>query len=475
MKIAAAYIRVSTDDQVEYSPASQLEKIQEYTKRNGYILPQEYIFTDEGISGRNTSKRPAFNKMIGIAKQKPKPFDAILLWKFSRFARNREDSIVYKSMLRKQCGIDVISISENLGDDKMSVLIEALIEAMDEYYSINLSEEVKRGMTEKVSRGEAVTAPSFGYNIENGKYVPDEKTAPIVKKIFNDYLNGIGMRRIAQTVSDSGYRTKRGNRFENRTIQYILNNPVYIGKIRWTPTGKTRRDFDNPDTMIIDSSHKPLIDMDTWNKVQEKLKSASKTKYMRQQSPKTPFMLQGLVRCSACGSTLCMAVNHTSLQCHAYSHGKCNISHSISIKKLNNMITNSLEKSAMTGDFKLEIQPKYSNPNIDNVPAQMERERKKLDRIKDAYENEVYTLDEFKKSRQQILNKISELEQKLLETEIPDEQAEIKKLQNKVIDILPALRSPAIPEEAKNSLLKSFIKRIVFYRSTCDIDIFFYA
>ena len=154
MKTAAAYIRVSTDDQVEYSPASQLDKIREYAKRNGYILPDEYVYMDEGISGRHTAKRAAFNRMIGAAKQKPKPFDAILLWKFSRFARNREDSIVYKSMLRKQCGIDVISISENVGDDKMSVLIEALIEAMDEYYSINLSEEVKRGMTEKASRRE---------------------------------------------------------------------------------------------------------------------------------------------------------------------------------------------------------------------------------------------------------------------------------------------------------------------------------
>ena len=165
MKTAAAYIRVSTEDQVEYSPASQLEKIREYAKRNDYILPEEYIFMDEGISGRNTVKRTAFNRMIGTAKTKPKPFDAILLWKFSRFARNREDSIVYKSMLRKQCGIDVISISENVGDDKMSVIIEAMIEAMDEYYSINLAEEVKRGMTEKAGRGQAVTIPSFGYDI----------------------------------------------------------------------------------------------------------------------------------------------------------------------------------------------------------------------------------------------------------------------------------------------------------------------
>lgn len=153
MKIGAAYIRVSTEDQTEYSPDSQLKAIMNYAQRNNIYLAEQYIFEDDGISGRSTGKREAFNKMIALAKNKPKPFDVILVWKFSRFARNREDSIVYKSMLRKQCGIDVVSISESIGDDKMSVLFEAMIEAMDEYYSINLAEEVKRGMTEKAKRG----------------------------------------------------------------------------------------------------------------------------------------------------------------------------------------------------------------------------------------------------------------------------------------------------------------------------------
>ena len=216
MKTAAAYIRVSTDDQIEYSPTSQLEKIQEYAKRNGYILPKEYIYVDEGISGRHTQKRAAFNRMIGTAKQKPKPFDAILLWIFSRFARKREDSIVYKSMLRKQCGIDVISISENVGDDKMSVLIEALIEAMDEYYSINLGEEVKRGMAEKAGRGEVVTIPSFGYLIENGRYIPDPVAAPALRKIFDDFLKGTPIRTIAKILNDNVFRKRRANLFENR-------------------------------------------------------------------------------------------------------------------------------------------------------------------------------------------------------------------------------------------------------------------
>lgn len=474
MKTAAAYIRVSTDDQIEYSPTSQLEKIKEYAKRNGYILPEDYIYIDEGISGRHTQKRVAFNRMIGAAKQKPKPFDAILLWKFSRFARNREDSIVYKSMLRKQCGIDVISISENVGDDKMSVLIEALIEAMDEYYSINLGEEVKRGMTEKAGRGEVVTIPSFGYMIEHGTYVPDPVTAPALKKIFSEFLDGAGMRAIAMHLNDNGFRTRRGNLFENRTIQYILNNPVYIGKIRWTPTGRTSWNFENPDTIVVDGKHEPLIDTDTWNAVQKKLSEMPKTKYMREKSANEPFMLQGLIRCSNCGATLCQAQKGKSLQCYSYAHGKCKVSHSISIKKINEMFFKALEDSAMTGKFKLEVRPKTADSQGENISAKIERERVKLKRIKDAYENGVYTLDEFKESKTTVEEKIKSLEKKLSTIEVIDTQTEMKKLQSKVINIIPALKSPAVPEQDKSSLVKSFVERIVFYRSSCDIDIFFH-
>lgn len=473
MKIAAAYIRVSTDDQVEYSPASQLEKIQDYAKRNGYILPTEFVFTDEGISGRTTSKRPAFNRMIGFAKTKPKPFDTILLWKFSRFARNREDSIVYKSMLRKQCGIDVISISENVGDDKMSVLIEAMIEAMDEYYSINLAEEVKRGMTEKVHRGEAVAVPSFGYEIENGIYIPNKDTAPLVKKIFANYLSGVSMRTIATGLNDCGYRTRRGNTFEMRTIRYILNNPVYIGKIRWTPTGRTRRNFENPDTLITEGIHEPIIDIATWNMVQEKLRASSKTKYLRDTSAKVPYMLQGLVRCSACGATLCMSAKHNTLQCYAYAHGKCSSSHSISIKKINKMVLNLLDETVSVRDFKLEVLPQTTDAK--DYSALINKEKRKLERVKNAYENELYTLEEFKQSRKEIADKIAGYKKHLVQNSQPDEASARKKLQCKILNVLPALRSPAIPETDKNMILKSFVKRIVFYRSSCSVDIFFYV
>ena len=132
MSTAAAYIRVSTEDQTEFSPDSQLRSIQAYALNHHIELLPAHIYLDEGISGRNASKRPAFLQMIADAKRKPQPFDLILLWKFSRFARNRQDSIFYKSLLRRECGIDVISITEPLSDDPTSILMEALLEAMDE-------------------------------------------------------------------------------------------------------------------------------------------------------------------------------------------------------------------------------------------------------------------------------------------------------------------------------------------------------
>ena len=133
MPTAAAYIRVSTEDQMEFSPDSQLRNIQAYALNHHIELLPAHIYLDEGISGRNTSKRPAFLQMIADAKRKPHPFDLILLWKFSRFARNRQDSIFYKSMLRRECGIDVISITEPLSPDPKSSLFPVVSAAFRLY------------------------------------------------------------------------------------------------------------------------------------------------------------------------------------------------------------------------------------------------------------------------------------------------------------------------------------------------------
>ena len=110
LKIGAAYIRVSDERQDEYSPDSQLKKIREYAAKEGYLIPDEYVFYDDGISGKSVKKRDNLNRMIAIAKEKAHPFDVIYVWKFSRFARNQEQAILFKNLLRKN-GVSVKSVS----------------------------------------------------------------------------------------------------------------------------------------------------------------------------------------------------------------------------------------------------------------------------------------------------------------------------------------------------------------------------
>ena len=171
LKIGAAYIRVSDERQDEYSPDSQLKKIREYAAKIGYIIPDEFVYYDDGISGKSTKNRDSFNQMIAAAKDKDRQFDAIFVWKFSRFARNQEESMVYKNLLRKK-GVSVVSVSEQIPEGHFGSLIERIIEWTDEYYVVNLGVEVSRGMAEKFSRGEPGVPPPFGYRMENKCYVP---------------------------------------------------------------------------------------------------------------------------------------------------------------------------------------------------------------------------------------------------------------------------------------------------------------
>jgi len=146
---AVIYARVSSERQdVDLSISAQLRALRDYALRNSYYIVREFI--DEAESGKTTD-RPAFRDMVSMARRATKPFDIILVWKYSRFARNREDSIIFKTMLRK-AGVQVISITEPFEDTPTGRLLEAMIESLDEFYSANLGEEVTRGMRESASR-----------------------------------------------------------------------------------------------------------------------------------------------------------------------------------------------------------------------------------------------------------------------------------------------------------------------------------
>lgn len=475
MKIAAAYIRVSTEEQTELSPDSQIKQIRDYAKKNGYIVPDEYIFHDDGISGRTTAKRPGFNKMIGTAKLKPKPFDAILLWKFSRFARNREDSIVYKSMLRK-LGIEVISISETIGDDKMSVLIEAMIEAMDEYYSINLAEEVKRGMLEKFSRGQIVSAPPIGYTLEDGNYIPDDN-AELIKQIYNMFLSNASYRQIAKELNSEGYRTIKGNTFESRNIEYIIRNPVYAGKLRWTPDGGGSRTHYHSDkeVLIVDGSHDPIIPLDVWEQAQQKVNEIKSTypKYARQSAVKHDYMFRGLVRCSNCGATLTYNARYDGLQCYKYTKGKCDKSHFINQKKLADSLIKGLQQALDSTKLNIEYRTLEKITVSENFDLQIKKENEKLKRVKEAYAAGIDTLSEYKQNKNAIMDKIKQLESKKTTTAKPTKTESYRAIHNEIQNFIELFNSDVSPDMLNQSL-KRFISKIVFNREQNSIKIFYY-
>ena len=474
MKTAAAYIRVSTEDQTEFSPDSQLKEIRKYAKAHDMILPEEFIFADEGISGRRSDKRPEFQRMIGTAKIKPKPFDVILLWKFSRFARNREDSIVYKSMLRKQCGIEVISISEQLSEDKTSILIEALIEAMDEYYSLNLAEEVRRGMSEKFSRGGVVSQPPFGYRMQDGIFTPDEDAAPIVQMIYQDYLAGVAVRQIAQKLNDMGITSRHGNAWENRTVEYILTNPVYLGKLRRSRTGDRSDRFHEQDE-LVDGQHPPIVTQAQFDAVQAKRADQKKMypKYARKSQP-VQFMLKGLVRCGNCGATLVMSSTGKYIQCNNYSRGKCKVSHCISLDKINGIVLDQLRADLNDPQFLAHMKKAAPAPAGSPIPALIAKEEKKLDRIRQAFEAGVDTLEEYRENKKRVTDAIETLRAQLRDAEPQAGTFDLQAFAGRLRASLSTLEDPCASELIKNMTLRTIVEQIIFSRQNGRIEIVYH-
>jgi DNA invertase Pin-like site-specific DNA recombinase len=486
LKIGSAYIRVSDERQDEYSPDSQLKKIREYAAKEGYFIPDEYVFYDDGISGKNVKKRNDFNRMIAMAKEKDPPFTVIYVWKFSRFARNQEQSIVYKNLLKKK-GVSVVSVSESLPDGPYGALIERIIEWMDEFYLINLGVEVTRGMTEKASRGEPNCPPPFGYVMRDGKYYPDTESgnADIVKDIFEAYINGAKLREIAVSLGKSGIRTKFGNMPDNRWIEYMLRNPCYTGKLRWSLGGAravSKRDFTNENIMIVDGHHEPLVSEEVWA-IAQKMLDDQKKKYPKHAKveQRIDYMLKGLVRCSACGGTIAMSSATSgksklrTMQCCNYARGTCHTSHSVILKKLEDAFLSGLEQTLASQTFAI-VPHTAKMKSIDEAPdydRMIALEERRLERAKEAYLAEIDTIEQYKNNKEQITARIKELQTKKNAVE-PTKAVDIAALSNKVLQTIEFIKREDVTPQAKNEALRTIIEKIVYEKATENLAIYFH-
>ncbi|MCL2077237.1 MAG: recombinase family protein [Oscillospiraceae bacterium] len=220
---AVTYYRYSSRGQKETSIEGQRVVVEKFAKDNGFEVIREYA--DRAKTG-TTDRRAMFQKMLSdSAKQK---FEVVLIYSTDRFARNRYDSAIHKSHLKKH-NVRVVSATEPISDDPAGIMVEGVLEAMAEYYSAELSAKVKRGQALAIADCKHVGGVvPIGYKLDdNKKYIIDPLTAPVVQKIYELYSAGFTIRKIDTAITEQFGKKFFGN--ISNSINRILDNRNYIG------------------------------------------------------------------------------------------------------------------------------------------------------------------------------------------------------------------------------------------------------
>lgn len=314
MKRAVAYARYSTDMQREESIDAQFRAIEDYCNRNDITLIHKY--KDEGISG-TSDERPEFQSMIDASDTHA--FDFVVVHKLDRFSRSKYDSAIYKRRL-KENGVRVLSVLENLDDSPESLILESVLEGMSEYYSRNLSREVKKGMAENAYKGKFNGGtPPLGLDINNdGDYVINEWEARAIKIIFEMYASGHSYVSIIKKLNDDGYKTKKGRPFGKNSIYEILRNEKYIGNYvyrreNYDGFGKKRNSHavrDREDMIILEGKIPPIISKELWETVQMR---REENKYIGGGfKAKRTYILSGILVCGCCDEKMSGCMRRSS-------------------------------------------------------------------------------------------------------------------------------------------------------------------
>ena len=219
------YARYSSHSQTEQSIEGQLAVCEEFARKNEYTIIGRYI--DRAISG-TTDNRPEFLRMIEDSSRKQ--FQGVLVYQLDRFARNRYDSAIYKAKLKKN-GVRVFSAKENITDDASGILVEGLLESMAEYYSVELSQKIRRGLDINAQKGLATGGNvALGYKVnENRQFVIDERGAEIVRMVFAMYADGKTITEINKHLNSLNCKSSKGSAFNKNSLTKMLRNKRYIG------------------------------------------------------------------------------------------------------------------------------------------------------------------------------------------------------------------------------------------------------
>ena len=228
---AVIYARYSSDNQREESIDGQLRECKAFAEKNDIQIVGTYI--DRALSAsKHTEKRLDFHRMISDSDKKQ--FEAVLVWKLDRFSRNRYESVLNKKLLSEN-GVKVISVTEQISDGPEGVIVEALIEAMAQHYSAELSQKIHRGQKENALKGRNNGGGvPLGYSLgADQRLVIDPLSAPIVQEIYQRYADGWAIKEICSDLNQRGIKTASGGEFKYSSFNALLQNRKYIGEYRY--------------------------------------------------------------------------------------------------------------------------------------------------------------------------------------------------------------------------------------------------
>ena len=341
---AVSYARFSSDNQREESIEAQQRALNEFAQAYNIDIIHEYA---DRAKSATSDAREEFQKMIEDSNKHE--FRFVIVHKLDRFSRNRADMIGYRIKLRNN-GVQLISVIEQYDPESPEgALMEGMIEAMSEFYSRNLSREVKKGLKENALRAKSNGGiPPLGYDIdpETKKYVINKEEAAAVRLIFEMTQNHYPYQEIIDRLHANGYRTKIGNYFQRNSLYEILRNPRYAGTYVYFRVAsadyitKTRNNhLYNPEPIIVPNGIPAIITQKLFDNVQ-KILDNRKNKHAK--TYKENYLLSGLIRCGECGSAY--AGNRTVLR-----SGKLNITYRCDSRK--NKVGRTCDNGAINRDY----------------------------------------------------------------------------------------------------------------------------
>ncbi|MBF0547527.1 MAG: recombinase family protein [Candidatus Riflebacteria bacterium] len=299
---AVIYCRISSVKQDEASIVTQLHNCYDHLKKENFNITKIYVDKAQSAYSDNSLKRKCFSKLLEDAEKRE--FDVICCRDRERFSRaDPFDSVDVENSLGK-IGVKVMLLNNKLPEPKSMIerIIYDLVKKIDSYTAFSPSEKnsenVKNSLYKHINEGYWSGGTPFGYQLEYSDkdrhrkpfLVPNDNEAIVVKMIFNMYANESTIAEIRRNLEANNFHPRWGRKWLQPMISRMLGNELYIGIVSWDITGKG----------IAKATCKPLIDTETWSKVQAR-RERQKCHGARMTDSQRSF--SSLIFCSDCGST----------------------------------------------------------------------------------------------------------------------------------------------------------------------------